>query len=330
MSNNKLNPIEVFISYSHKDELYREKLGTHLSILKRQGFIKEWHDRCITAGQEWADQIDQHLNSAAVILLLVSADFLASDYCYNREMKRAIERHNAGAARVIPVILRRVDLEGAPFAHLQALPRDRKPVRAWPDEDEAFTNIAEGIRKAIREIQQKTPPVDTEIMPGYVSSAVPKEPAKREQAPVEERIDTPNGRALLSKTISSIIKKYSNGIWIFDEHTVPTNLAQLYEFNQTSKDEILLGVISDSGWKGYSILFFVTNMSIYYNYKRGWFADYVIGKIDDDEFRRKPVAFDLSKSQITLGDNTFNFTSSKVHLVVRMFNEIRDKLAQSY
>jgi hypothetical protein len=82
-------PIEIFISYSHKDEALREQLGTHLSLLRREGVIDEWHDRRIDAGQEWAGEIDAHLNSAAVILLLVSADFLASDYCYNLEMKRA-------------------------------------------------------------------------------------------------------------------------------------------------------------------------------------------------------------------------------------------------
>ena len=99
-------PIELFISYSHKDDALREQLDTHLSLLKRQGVIEAWHDRRIGAGQEWAGAIDEHLNSAASILLLVSADFLASDYCYDLEMKRALERHDAGDAWVIPVILR--------------------------------------------------------------------------------------------------------------------------------------------------------------------------------------------------------------------------------
>ena len=105
-------PVEIFISYSHKDEALRERLGTHLSLLKRQGVIDAWHDRQIGAGDEWAGAIDAHLNSAAVILLLVSADFLASDYCYDLEMTRALERHDAGDARVIPVILRSVDWRG--------------------------------------------------------------------------------------------------------------------------------------------------------------------------------------------------------------------------
>jgi TIR domain len=144
-------PVEIFISYSHKDEALREQLGTHLSLLKRQGVIDAWHDRRIGAGDEWAGAIDGHLNSAAVILLLVSSDFLASDYCYDLEMTRALERHDAGDARVIPVILRSVDWAGAPFAKLQALPKDRKPVTSWPDRDEAFTDVARGIRKVVED-----------------------------------------------------------------------------------------------------------------------------------------------------------------------------------
>ena len=101
--------IEVFYSYAHEDEELVKKLRNHLSILKRQGVIREWYDREITAGTDWKGQLDQHLNSSGVILLLVSADFLASDYCYDVEMRRTLERHDQGEARVIPVLLRMVD-----------------------------------------------------------------------------------------------------------------------------------------------------------------------------------------------------------------------------
>jgi hypothetical protein len=148
-------PIEIFISYSHKDEALREQLGTHLSLLRREGVIDEWHDRRIDAGQEWAGEIDAHLNSAAVILLLVSADFLASDYCYNLEMKRALERHDARDARVIPVILRPVDWRGALFGKLQALPKDGKAVTSWPNQDEAFTDIAAAIRRVVKGLRPR-------------------------------------------------------------------------------------------------------------------------------------------------------------------------------
>jgi hypothetical protein len=146
-------PVEVFISYSHKDDPLREKLDTHLSLLRRQGVIAAWHDRRIAAGQEWARAIDEHLERAAVILLLVSADFLASDYCYEREMRRALERHDAGEARVIPVILRPVDWHAAPFARLQALPKDGKAITKWSPRDEGYQSVAVGIQKAVEEVR---------------------------------------------------------------------------------------------------------------------------------------------------------------------------------
>jgi predicted RecA/RadA family phage recombinase len=151
-------PIEVFFSYSHKDEELRDELEKHLSILRRQGVITGWHDRRIGAGKEWEGEIDEHLNTADVILLLISADFLASDYCYDKEMRRALERHDAGEARVIPVILRPVDWEGASFGKLQALPKDAKPVTDWPNRDKAFLDIARGIRTAVEELAGPSAP----------------------------------------------------------------------------------------------------------------------------------------------------------------------------
>jgi hypothetical protein len=146
--------IEVLISYSHNDELLRNELEKHLSILKRQKLISTWHDRKIGAGEEWKGQIDDHLNSAKIILLLISADFLASDYCYDIEMKRAMERHESGEARVIPIILRPVDWKGAPFGKLQALPANAEPIvsKKWGCNDEAFVDVARGLRVAIRSL----------------------------------------------------------------------------------------------------------------------------------------------------------------------------------
>jgi TIR domain len=146
--------IEVFFSYSHKDEELRDELATHLSMLKRQGMISAWHDREISAGTEWAGAIDAHLNSAQVILLLISANFLASDYCYDKELMRAMERHEAGEARVIPIILKPSDWTSAPFGKLQALPKNAKPITKWEDRDEAFLNVVQEIRKAVTEMGQ--------------------------------------------------------------------------------------------------------------------------------------------------------------------------------
>jgi len=165
-------PIEVFYSYSHKDEELRDELEKHLSILRRQGVITGWHDRKISAGGEWAGEIDQHLNTAKVILLLISADFLASDYCYDVEMTRAMERHDNGDAQVIPVILRKVDWQGSPFGKLQALPTDAKPVTSWSNRDEAFANIAEGIRKAIEDLC-KAPTTAPKLRPNAAGDSLP-------------------------------------------------------------------------------------------------------------------------------------------------------------
>ena len=141
---------ELYCSYAHRDERLRHDLERHLSLLQRQGVIRIWHDRQILAGSDRAAEIDAHLNTADVIVLLVSPDFLASDYCFGVELRRALERHAAGEARVIPVILRPVDWRGAPFGHLQALPSNGRPVTRWRNRDEAFADVARGIRVAVQ------------------------------------------------------------------------------------------------------------------------------------------------------------------------------------
>ncbi len=143
--------IEIFFCYAREDENLRNELEKHLSILKQQGQIITWHDRKIGAGKEWEREIDTHLNTAHVILLLISQNFMNSDYCYSIEMKRALERHEVGTVRVIPVILRPVDWKGAPFSKLQVLPTDGKPITRWRNRDEAFLSIAEGIREAVQD-----------------------------------------------------------------------------------------------------------------------------------------------------------------------------------
>jgi len=145
-------PVEVFFSYSHRDEDLKNELLKHLANLERQGIITGWHDRKIIAGQEWAGEIDEHLDSARVILLLISPDFMFSKYCNDIEVRRAMERHEAGEARVIPVILRAVDWEGAPFSKLQGVPTDVKPVTLWKDRDEAFLTVVKEIRRALKEL----------------------------------------------------------------------------------------------------------------------------------------------------------------------------------
>lgn len=144
--------VKLFYCYAREDTLLRDKLEVHLSSLKRQNLITTWHDRKISPGMEWEREIDVHLNTADIILLLVSPEFVASDYCYSIEMKRALERHKAREARIIPILLRPVDWEAAPFSTLQMLPSNGRPVTRWQDRDEAFLNIAKAIRIVVKEL----------------------------------------------------------------------------------------------------------------------------------------------------------------------------------
>ncbi len=161
----------IFFSYSHRDETLRNELETHLAMLKHEGLITSWHDRKILAGDELSGVIDAKLNSAEIILLLISPDFLASPYCYDIEVRQAMERHNESEARVIPVILRPCDWTNAPFGKLLAAPCDGKPVTKWPDRDEAFLDVVKQIRAALPEsakhqLHQAAPlhvPVETNI-----------------------------------------------------------------------------------------------------------------------------------------------------------------------
>jgi len=147
--------LDIVICYAHEDETLRDKLIKQLYVLHRQGFVSLWYDRDISAGTEWAHEIDQHLNDAHIILLLVSPDFMASEYCYSIEMRKAIERHKRSEARVIPIILRPIHWQSTPLGELQALPSDAKPIvsSTWNNSDEAFFNVAEGIRKIVERFQ---------------------------------------------------------------------------------------------------------------------------------------------------------------------------------
>jgi hypothetical protein len=148
----------LFFSYSHADENLRDQLEKHLVGLQRQGIISSWHDRRITAGTELADAIDSHLDAADVILLLISPDFIASDYCYEREMNRAMERHRKGEARVIPVILRPCDWKDLPFGKFLATPTDGRAITMWPNSDEAFLDVVTSIKRALNEMSRKSEP----------------------------------------------------------------------------------------------------------------------------------------------------------------------------
>lgn len=150
-------PVEIFCCYARKDRQLLEDLKTHLMPMQRSGHIMIWADTDIDAGIEWEKEIDKHLNSAQIILLLVSPHFIASEYCYSKEMIHAMQRHEAGEAHVIPIILRSVLWENTPFGKLQVLPTGAKPVIGplWHNQDEALFDVAFGVQKVVKRFLQE-------------------------------------------------------------------------------------------------------------------------------------------------------------------------------
>ena len=141
-------PIKVFYSYSHKDESFAKDLDKYLVVLKRKKIIETWYDRRIDAGQEWKNKITEELNQAQIILLLISIDFLNSEYCINIELAQAKDKYELGEAVIVPIILKKIpNIEYTPFSRYQFLPKDGKPVDHWKNRNDAWVNIAEGITK---------------------------------------------------------------------------------------------------------------------------------------------------------------------------------------
>jgi hypothetical protein len=147
-------PIQVFCSYAPEDEALYQELEKHLSVLQHQHLIAPWHSRLTLAGTDWTQDVDTHLRSPTLILVLISADLLASQYGYGVELRQALHRHEVGQARVIPILLRKVDWQGEPIARLAALPTTGQPVTSWPNQDEAFADVVAGIRRAISDLSQ--------------------------------------------------------------------------------------------------------------------------------------------------------------------------------
>lgn len=146
---------QVFCSYSHEDRTFQDSLAKHLASLRRIGLIELWYDKEIRAGDKWADEISENLEKADIVLLLVSANFIASDYCYAIEMKRALELHDSEQATAIPIIIKPCDWTITPIGALQALPSEAKPVSSWNQADEAWTDVSRGLRRTIEKLEQK-------------------------------------------------------------------------------------------------------------------------------------------------------------------------------
>src|SRR6266849_1665753 len=150
-------PLQVFCCYAREDQALLLKLKKHLKPLQRDGLIIVQTDIDVSPGEEWEQKISHYLETAQIILLLISSDFMDSDYCYSKEIVRAMERHKCGEACVIPIILRFTSWHGAPFGKLQALPTNAEPVtsRIWQTTDEAFLDVTKGIEKSVEELVRK-------------------------------------------------------------------------------------------------------------------------------------------------------------------------------
>lgn len=164
------SPVTVFYSYAREDEPLRDELQGHLKILERRGLVAPWHDRKIVAGGDYSEVIDEQLNRAEMVLLLVSKDFIQSDYIMSRELNVAMTNHAQGRSVVVPVFVRAVDLqpedaEDMPFLKLQGLPTDLRPVSSWPNRDEAWTNVAKGLRRTVHSIRERRRQMPVQVTP---------------------------------------------------------------------------------------------------------------------------------------------------------------------
>src|SRR6266516_4563721 len=232
-------PVRLFFSYSHRDLKLVEKLRDHLAALEHQGMITGWHDRKINPGIEWEPEIDEYLNTAKIILLLISPSFMASNYCNEIEVQHAMERHKKKEARVIPVVLHPVAWEDAPFSKLQALPDNAKPVSLWRNRDQALMNVAEGVKKvakAMNEAQRKFDELPLDYFYINHTSFLRKEKQEEFRRRTGLNIDHYDIRVVIDSYYEDALDKIQRVKYILDE-AYPT---PVYEFNDDAKSNKFL------------------------------------------------------------------------------------------
>lgn len=231
---------KIFISYSHRDEKFKDDLQIGLASLKNNGHIAAWDDRAILAGEEWDHQIKDALYQADIIILLVSPDFLASRYVREQEIKIAMERHHdpADFAVVVPVIIRPSDWKGNAFSQLQALPKNSKPITSWSNYDEAMLDVVAGIKKLVM------PKTDSSEKSGPRSIAT----SPTDILPALEKLDTGALKNLIGtgktkKVIDILLADQS-----LDEHIRNQVLMLKNQFG-TTKEKQIMGILSDTDAK---------------------------------------------------------------------------------
>jgi TIR domain len=218
--------IKIFLSYSHTDEVLRAEFDKHLALLKRQGVVDVWSDHCIRPGEELDSVIDVGIESADIVLLLISSDFIHSDYCFGREMKIAMERHDQKRSIVVPIILRPCDWHSSQFGRLKALPTDGKAVIKWTILDEAFLDVVQQLRLLISKAN--------------VSRESPAEPTPSLVAPNSTVISSPLSTDTAPRTRSSNLalpRKFTDQ----DRHDfIDATYSYIYKYFEGSLKELEL------------------------------------------------------------------------------------------
>lgn len=172
MERKPLQPLEVFYCYAREDRSFYEELNKYLVGLRRSDLITTWHDGAVSPGTAREREIETHLSTAHIILLLISPNFLASDYCYDKVMPYAVERYNKGETRIIPIILSPVNWIDTPVSDLQALPTNKKPITSWSDRNKAFEDIEKGIRQVVQELQSTDAQPKDVLAPGIQTGPI--------------------------------------------------------------------------------------------------------------------------------------------------------------
>jgi hypothetical protein len=145
-------PLRLFLSYAHEDSNVAAELRKHLAPLRHDMVVSDWYDHDLVAGSNWDKEMQRQLENSALVLVLISSDFLASSYAYGKELVHAIDLHKRGLLRVIPVIVRNSLWQRLPLAELHVLPEGGRPISSWENRDDAFVSVVSGVERAAREL----------------------------------------------------------------------------------------------------------------------------------------------------------------------------------
>lgn len=200
--------VKAFISYSHHDSEALKRLHVHLASLKREGRIEAWYDRDILAGDDLDAEIKEQLEKCELFLLIVSPDFLASDYCVETEMSRALERHEAREARVVPIIIEPCDWTNSRLRTLKAVPIDGKPVSEWTNQNTAYLNVIQELRR----ILDQKPPAPSPEAQVDVEDAEREAPSAERWYRVKRDFDDIDRAEYREKAFSTIRSYFKNAI----------------------------------------------------------------------------------------------------------------------